>query len=66
MIVVNTVIVLCVLIFVHELGHLAAAKISGIKVNEFALGMGPAFFKKQWGETRYSLRVFPIGGFCAM
>ncbi len=49
-----------------EFGHFAAAKACGIKVNEFAIGMGPAFFKKQKGETQYSLRIFPIGGFCAM
>ena len=66
MMIVYTVIILCILIFVHELGHFTAAKLSGVKVNEFALGMGPAFFKKQWGETKYALRVFPIGGYCAM
>jgi len=43
-----------------------ACKSLGVKVNEFALGMGPAFFKKRKGETLYSLRIFPIGGFCAM
>lgn len=55
-----------VLIFVHELGHFVAAKRSGIKVNEFAMGMGPTIFKRQKGETVYALRLFPIGGFCAM
>lgn len=60
------VIIFCLLIFVHELGHFITAKMCGIKVNEFAIGMGPAFFKRQKGETLYSLRVFPIGGFCAM
>ena len=66
MLIIQTIIILCILIFVHELGHFAAAKLSGVKVNEFALGMGPAFFKRTRGETQYSLRVFPIGGFCAM
>ena len=66
MLVIQTIIILCILIFVHELGHFAAAKLSGVKVNEFALGMGPAFFKKQRGETLYSLRILPIGGFCTM
>jgi len=66
MLIIQTVVILCILIFVHELGHFVAAKFSGVKVNEFALGMGPAFFKRQRGETQYSLRVFPIGGFCAM
>jgi len=61
-----SVIIFSVLIFVHELGHFGVAKATGIKVKEFALGMGPAIFKKTKGETQYSLRVFPIGGFCAM
>ena len=54
------------LIFVHELGHFLAAKFSGVQVNEFALFMGPAIFKKQVGETLYSVRTVPIGGYCAM
>ena len=54
------------LIFVHELGHFLAAKFGGIQVNEFALGMGPKLISFVRGETRYSLRTFPIGGFCAM
>lgn len=54
------------IIFVHEGGHFIAAKKSGIKVNEFALGMGPKIFSFTKGETTYSLRLFPIGGFCAM
>lgn len=54
------------IIFVHEGGHFIAAKKSGIKVNEFALGMGPKLFSFTKGETTYSLRLFPIGGFCAM
>ena len=66
MTIIYAIILFCVLIFVHELGHFMTAKAVGIKVNEFALGMGPAFFKKQKGETLYSLRAFPIGGYCAM
>ena len=66
MTVIYAVLMFCVLIFIHELGHFIAAKKCGVKVNQFALGMGPAIFKKQKGETEYSLRVFPIGGFCAM
>ena len=54
------------IIFVHELGHFTAAKLSGVQVNEFALFMGPAIFKKQVGETLYSLRCIPLGGYCAM
>lgn len=51
------------LIFVHELGHFLAAKLSGVKVNEAAMGFGPAIFKKMRGETLYSIRILPLGGF---
>lgn len=54
------------IIFIHEFGHFITAKKSGIKVNEFSLGMGPKIFSFEKGETKYSLRIFPIGGFCAM
>ena len=54
------------LIFIHEFGHFAAAKLSGVQVNEFALFMGPAIYKKQVGETLYTIRTIPIGGYCAM
>ena len=54
------------LIFIHELGHFAAAKLSGVQVNEFSMFMGPALWKKQIGETLYSVRMIPIGGYCAM
>ncbi len=54
------------IIFLHEFGHFITAKKCGVKVNEFALGMGPKIIKFQKGETLYSLRLFPIGGFCAM
>lgn len=60
------VLVFGVLIAVHELGHFLAAKACGVRVNEFSIGMGPAIFKKQKGETLYSLRCLPFGGFCAM
>ena len=60
------ILIFSFLIFIHELGHFAAAKLSGVQVNEFALFMGPAIFKKQKGETLYSLRTIPIGGYCAM
>lgn len=54
------------LIFVHELGHFLTAKAFKVRVNEFSMFMGPAIFKKQIGETLYSIRCIPIGGFCAM
>ena len=59
------ILVFGVLIAVHELGHFMAAKACGVRVNEFSIGMGPALWKKQ-KETQYSLRLFPVGGFCAM
>ena len=55
-----------VLIATHELGHFATAKLLGVQVNEFAVGMGPALWKKEKGETLYSIRALPIGGYCAM
>ena len=66
MTIIYAILIFCMLIFVHEFGHFITAKACGVKVNEFAIGMGPAFFQRERGETTYSLRVFPIGGFCAM
>ncbi len=54
------------LVALHEFGHFITAKLSGVRVNEFSIGMGPAIIKKQFGETLYSLRLLPFGGFCAM
>ena len=64
--IVFAIVLFSVIIFLHELGHFVAAKLSGVQVNEFALFMGPAIFKKQVGETLYSIRCIPIGGYCAM
>jgi len=66
MTIVFAILLFSILIFVHELGHFLAAKASGVQVNEFAVFMGPAIFKKQVGETLYSIRCIPIGGYCAM
>lgn len=60
------ILVFGAVIFFHELGHFVVAKRCGIKVNEFALGMGPVLLKKQRGETQYALRLLPIGGFVSM
>ena len=60
------ILLFSVLIFVHELGHFVAAKLSDVQVNEFSMFMGPVLWSKQKGETLYSLRLIPIGGFCAM
>lgn len=54
------------IIFIHELGHFITAKLSKVRVNEFALGMGPTLVKFQGKETTYALRLFPIGGFVSM
>ena len=54
------------IIFFHEFGHFFTAKTFGVKVNEFALGMGPRVFKFKKGDTIFSLRALPLGGFCAM
>ena len=64
--IVFAILLFSILIFVHELGHFLAAKASGVQVNEFSMFMGPAIFKKQVGETLYSIRCIPIGGYCAM
>lgn len=66
MTIIYALLIICVLIFFHELGHFMAAKACGVKVNEFAIGMGPKVLKKRKGETLYSVRAFPLGGFCAM
>ena len=55
-----------ILIIVHELGHFLAAKACGVKVKEFSVGLGPQLWHRQSGETVYSLRLLPLGGFCAM
>lgn len=62
------IIILGVLIFVHEFGHFIVAKKAGVFVEEFALGMGPQIFKwkRKNDPTTYSIRLLPIGGFCAM
>ncbi len=55
-----------IIILVHEYGHFLAAKRMKVRVNEFAMGMGPKLFSWGKGETTYSIRLLPIGGFCAM
>lgn len=60
------ILVFSLIIFVHELGHFLTARMFKVKVLEFAIGMGPAIFSKTKGETKYSVRAIPIGGFCSM
>lgn len=66
MYIVAAILIFGVLIAVHELGHFLAAKACGVRVNEFSIGMGPLLFHRVKGETEYSLRLLPVGGFCAM
>ncbi len=60
------VLLFLILIVIHEFGHFIAAKTLGVKVNEFAVGFGPTLFSKQGKVTKYSLKLIPLGGFCAM
>ena len=60
------VLIFGVLIGLHEFGHFIAAKAFGVPVMEFSIGMGPLLFQRKKGETDYSLRLLPIGGYCAM
>lgn len=61
-----TIVIFLVMISLHEFGHFAVAKLSGITVLEFAIGMGPAIYKKEKKGTLYSIRALPIGGYCKM
>ena len=60
------IIIFSAIILIHELGHFLLAKLNGISVTEFSLGMGPRLFSVQKGETRYSVQLLPLGGSCAM
>lgn len=62
--IVGALLVLSVIVFMHELGHFAVARMLGIKVEEFALGFGPKLISKVRNGIRYSIRAFPLGGFC--
>ena len=66
MTIIFAILIFSFLIFIHEFGHFITAKLSGVQVNEFAMFMGPAIWKKKIGETVYSIRCIPIGGYCAM
>lgn len=63
---IKIIVLLGVLITIHELGHFLMAKLCKVKVNEFAIGFGPTIWKKQGKETKYSLRLIPLGGFNSM
>ena len=61
-----TIVVFLVMITLHEFGHFAAAKLLGVKVLEFSVGMGPSLIKHMGKKTQYSLRLLPIGGYCRL
>lgn len=60
------ILIFCILIFVHEFGHFITAKLSGMTVHEFSIGMGPKILGFGKGETKYSLRLIPFGGYVKM
>lgn len=60
------IVIFSAIILFHELGHFLFAKLNKIVVTEFSLGMGPRLFSFEKGDTRYSLKLLPIGGSCAM
>jgi len=66
MFIVLAILAFGIIIAIHELGHYLSAKLLNVKVNEFAIGMGPKLLKKQGKETLYTLRALPFGGFCSM
>ncbi|MDO5715011.1 MAG: RIP metalloprotease RseP [Tissierellia bacterium] len=63
---IGSIFVFLLVIMLHELGHFTVAKAVGIKVNEFSIGMGPKILQREGKETKYSIRIFPIGGYVAM
>ena len=61
-----SIFVFLLVILLHELGHITVAKMVGIRVNEFAIGMGPKVLQTTKGDTQYTLRLLPIGGYVKM
>ena len=60
------IVILGFIVLVHEFGHFIFAKMNGVYVYEFAIGMGPKLFGKKGKETEYTIRAIPIGGFCQL
>ena len=60
------ILIFGLIIFIHELGHFAAARFNGIKVHEFSLGLGPTIIGKEFKGTIFSLKLLPLGGACMM
>ena len=64
--IIKFIVLISFLVVIHEGGHFLTAKAFGMKVNEFAVGFGPKIWGKQKGETLYSIRWIPLGGYCAL
>ena len=64
--VLKIIFILGFLVLIHEGGHFLIARLCKVKVNEFAIGFGPTIWKKQGKETKYALRLIPLGGFVNM
>ena len=64
--IVIAILIFSIIIIIHELGHFILAKLNGITVTEFSVGMGPRLVSTTKGETRYSLKLLPFGGSCMM
>ena len=64
--VIAAIFIFGLLIAIHELGHFLAARLCGVRVNEFSIGMGPCIWHKETEESQYSIRFLPIGGFSAL
>ena len=62
--IVLAIIIFSFIVFFHELGHFLLAKKNGIDVQEFAIGMGPTLYAREYKGTKYAVHVLPIGGFC--
>ena len=60
------ILLFSLIIIIHELGHFTLAKLNGIRVDEFSLGMGPTLFGKEFKGTKFSLKLLPLGGACMM
>lgn len=63
---ISAIFIFLLVILFHEFGHFVVAKLAGVRVNEFSIGMGPALLQKKSGETKYALRAIPVGGYVAM
>lgn len=64
--IISSIIIFLLVILIHEFGHFIVAKMNGVSVLEFSIGMGPKLFQKESNGTLYSLRVLPVGGYCQL